>query len=273
MSAAFAQVDVFSDRALSGNPLAVVTLDRPLPDDRMQALAAWTNLSETVFVLPPDVTGAHYSLRIFTPVTELPFAGHPTLGAAAVWAHSHNHAGPEIVQHCAAGLIRVRRDAAARFAFLAPPLRRAEALSASDIAHLAQAVGIAPGDVCAGAWVDNGPGWCALELSSAALLWAATPDYATLAGQRLGLVAATEGDAAYEVRAFSASGFEDPVTGSLQAGIAQWMRARAASLGDRWTARQGRMVGRDGWVYITCDGDDLWIGGDVCAVIEGRISL
>lgn len=270
----FAQVDVFSSVPLKGNPLAVVQLEEPVSQNVMQALASWTNLSETVFLLPPGRAGADYTLRIFTPRQELLFAGHPTLGAAAVWIAAHKaSAREEVVQDCAAGLVRIKAVGDV-LAFEAPVLRKDDGLSTAETTTLAHAIGLTGDDVIAGAWVDNGPGWRALLLRDHAQLVAARPDYAALGGQRLGLVAPhPDADLAFELRAFSASGFEDPVTGSLQAGVAQWLLHAGFTPGRAWQTTQGRALGRDGRVFVTCDDDAVWIGGHVCPVVDGMIDL
>ena len=275
MTFPFAQVDVFSHQPLKGNPLAVVSLDQPIPEEQMQSLAAWTNLSETVFLLPPQVEGADYSLRIFTPLQELPFAGHPTIGAAAVWlARGQGSQSATIVQHCPAGLIELRVKDAGRIAFKAPDLTRSGPVEAELAQRILHGTGLSQRDVVDLAWVDNGPGWIALQVASVDQLYAIRPDYAAFPGQRVGVYALSPGsDAAYHVRAFSASGFEDPVTGSLHAGIAAWTQSRGLDFGPTWVGRQGHCVSRDGCVHVTRAGDTIWVGGDVCPVISGTISL
>ncbi|GAA1325953.1 PhzF family phenazine biosynthesis protein [Brachybacterium rhamnosum] len=309
----FAQVDVFGASPFRGNPLAVVLDADGLDEAAMRAFASWTNLSETTFVLPPTQEGADYRVRILTPSTELDFAGHPTLGTAAAWlAAGGVPAGERIVQECGAGLVEVRRDeAAGTLAFAAPPLRRSGPLDAEHVGAAAAALGIDPGAVRDHAWVDNGAGWCVLELGSAAEVLALAPDLAAIPARKiaaLGVVGPTEADGgvgsdesdgsdgtdttgaadgsagasgpAYEVRGFVAAdpesgtaGYEDPVTGSLNAGIAQWMLERGA-LTPPWTARQGSALRRDGLVHLDVDADGtLWVGGTARVDLRGSIDI
>jgi len=273
----FAQVDVFSDRAGYGNGLAVVLDGAGLSTEQMQRFTDWTQLSEATFLLPPTQADADYRVRIFCPGRELPFAGHPTLGSCHAWlAAGGRPKGEFIVQECGVGLVPLRRDGT-RLAFAAPPLRRGGPLPAARIAELAQALGIAPGDVMAGAWCDNGPGWQGLLLRSADAVLAARPEGAALLGQEVGLVGAhaAGGDFAFEVRAFfpGANGvIEDPVTGSLNAALAQWLIG-AGLAPTRYEARQGTRLGRDGRVFVEQAGDTIWIGGDVVACISGHVVL
>ncbi|MCW1803852.1 PhzF family phenazine biosynthesis protein [Brachybacterium squillarum] len=285
----FAQVDVFGASPFRGNPLAVVLDADGLDEGTMRAFASWTNLSETTFVLPPTQEGADYRVRILTPSTELDFAGHPTLGTAAAWlAAGGVPAGERIVQECGAGLVEVRRDeAAGTLAFAAPPLRRGGPLEAEHVGAAAAALGIDPGAVRGHAWVDNGAGWCVLELGSAAEVLALAPDLAAIPARKiaaLGVVGPTGTDgadgAAYEVRGFVAAdpesgtaGYEDPVTGSLNAGIAQWMLERGA-LTPPWTAHQGTALRRDGLVHLDVDADGtVWVGGTVRVDLRGSIDI
>ncbi|WP_294228406.1 PhzF family phenazine biosynthesis protein [uncultured Shimia sp.] len=271
----FSQVDVFSDHASFGNPLAVVADAERLEQTQMAQLAHWTNLSETCFLLHPTDDGADYRVRIFTPLQELPFAGHPTLGACHVWlAQGGQPQGEDVVQQCGAGLIHIRRDNRRLF-FCAPPLRRSGPLENDLSARVAAALDVSPSDVEAAAWVDNGPGWAALLLKDRQSLLQAKPDYAALKGMRVGLVAPV-GEAGhgfdFEVRAFSAGGFEDPVTGSLNAGIAQWLLGDGIATGD-YIAAQGTLLGRKGRVHVHQDGGEIWVGGAVQDGITGTLTL
>lgn len=271
----FAQVDVFSEQASYGNPLAVVADAERLERSQMAQLAHWTNLSETCFLLHPTDEGADYRVRIFTPLQELPFAGHPTLGACHVWlSQGGQPQGTDVVQQCGAGLIHIRRDDGLLF-FRAPPLRRSGPLDAELIPRIAAALGLQGTQVDAAAWVDNGPGWAALLLKDRQTLLHAKPDYAALKGMRIGLVAPS-GAAGhgfdFEVRAFSAGGFEDPVTGSLNAGIAQWLLTDGIASGD-YIAAQGTLLGRKGRVHVRQDGTDIWVGGAVQDGITGTLKL
>lgn len=293
VSRPFAQVDVFGASPYRGNPVAVVLDAYRLSEEQMQAFAAWTNLSETTFVLQPTVPGADYRLRIFTPTGELPFAGHPTLGTAAAWLAAGGVPGGErIVQECAVGLVEVRRGGAApedardveTLAFAAPPLQRSGPLDAEHLQLAAAALGVPDQAVVDHAWVDNGPGWAVVELGSAAEVVALKPDLAAIPGRKiasLGVIGPDTGsDMAYEVRAFFAPdsatgtpGYEDPVTGSLNAGIAQWMLERGR-LTPPWTAHQGTRLGRDGAVRVDVDAEGtVWIGGCARVAIRGMIEI
>ena len=273
----FHQLDVFSARPLRGNPLAVVHGADALDDAAMAAFARWTNLSETTFLLAPTRAGADYRVRIFTPGGELPFAGHPTLGSCAAWlAAGGVPAQPGVVvQECGVGLVRVRRDGA-RLAFAAPPLQRTGPLDDALLARIAAGCGLAPGAIAGHQWVDNGPGWCAVLLRSAAEVLAVKPDWAALGSLKLGLVAPQPpgADTQFEVRAFvpSLGVPEDPVTGSLNAGLAQWL-VGAGLAPPAYVAAQGAALGRAGRVHVRHDGRDCWIGGDVAFCIEGTVDL
>ena len=279
----FAQLDVFADRPQRGNPLAVVLDAQELTEEEMQRVARWTNLSETTFLLPPISAEADYRVRIFTPSGELPFAGHPTLGTARAWLEAGGiPAGERIVQECAAGLITVRRDGD-RLAFAAPPLRRSGPLDEADVAELAAAIGVERSAVLGHAWADNGPGWRVLELESAEQVLSLSPDPAALADAKLGVVgrhgsagaaagpADGTADPLYEVRAFTLGGVEDPVTGSLNAGIAQWLLERGG-MPTRWTVAQGTALGRAGRIDVQVAANaTVWIGGSTVLTVEGSI--
>ena len=276
MKRRFQQIDVFSDTPLAGNPLAVVVDGAGLTDAQMAAFARWTNLSETSFLLPPQDARADYRVRIFTPERELPFAGHPTLGSCHAWlAAGGQPRGAEVVQECGIGLVRLRRDGA-RLAFAAPPLRRSGGVEPEVLAQIARSLGVAPGAIRASQWVDNGPGWVAVMLASRDELLAIRPDYIALRGLELGVVAPWAGGAAqFEVRAFITagdSGYEDPVTGSLNASLAQWLIG-AGHAPAHYVASQGTALGRAGRVHVDQVGTDLWIGGHSVACIEGTLTL
>ena len=277
MKRRFTQVDVFTHTALLGNPLAVVHDARGLDDAQMQRLAGWTNLSETTFLLPPSQPGADYRVRIFTKERELPFAGHPTLGSCHAWLEAGGQArhAEVIVQECAVGLVRIRREQQ-RLAFAAPPCLRTGPLEPALVARIAAALGLAPHAVIDHQWVDNGPGWCALRLASAAAVLAVQPDWAALAGLKLGLVGAhpAGGDAQFEVRALigAAPGFEDPVTGSLNASLAQWLIGSGVAP-SRYVATQGARLGRCGRVHVAREGETVWIGGVSLSCIRGELDL
>ncbi|ODU95703.1 MAG: phenazine biosynthesis protein PhzF, partial [Bordetella sp. SCN 68-11] len=234
---------------------------------------------ETTFLLRPTQAGADYRVRIFTPAGELPFAGHPTLGSCHAWLRTGGQPrGPDIVQECGVGLVRIRR-AQGRLAFAAPPLRRSGDVDPATLAQAARGLGIPPETIRAANWVDNGPAWMAVMLASRAQVLALKPDHAAMGMLKLGVVApwdpAVDGaEAQFEVRAF-APGLgvpEDPVTGSLNAGIAQWLIG-AGLAPDRYIASQGTALGRAGRVHVGREADDIWVGGDVAGCIEGRILL
>ncbi|MBO9478784.1 PhzF family phenazine biosynthesis protein [Shimia sp. R11_0] len=272
-SFAFAQVDVFTDTPTCGNPLAVVHGAEALCDAQMAQLAHWANLSETSFLLPPSTPEADYGLRIFTPTQELPFAGHPTLGSCHAWLTAGGQPkGLDIVQDCAAGLIRIRQDAQKLF-FTAPPLLRSGPLAQDLVARACAGLGLDTAELATSAWVDNGPGWAALLLNDHNRAMAITPDYAILNGMRIGIVAPSpEAGIDFEVRGFSAGGFEDPVTGSLNAGIAQWLIS-ADIASTQYVAAQGTALGRKGRVHVVQEGTEIWVGGAVQSCIEGTIRL
>jgi PhzF family phenazine biosynthesis protein len=271
----FRQVDVFSSEPLLGNPVAVVHDADGLDDETMARFARWTNLSETTFLLTPTVPGADYRLRIWTPGGELPFAGHPTLGSAHAWLEAGGvAAGTDVVQECGAGLVRLARDDAGRLSFQAPPLMRSGPVDAGDLGAICRALRIEESAIVASTWIDNGPGWVGVQLADAASVLSLTPDFAAFGDLKIGVVGAyDEGPLAIEVRAFC-PGYgmaEDPVTGSLNAGIGQWLA------GDRlpasYVASQGTALGRAGRVHVRRDGDEVWVGGDTLTTIVGTVGL
>ena len=277
----FSQLDVFTDQPLRGNPLAVVHDAQGLSDGQMADFARWTNLSETTFLLPPDDTGADYRVRIFTPGGELPFAGHPTLGSCHAWLSAGGvpRDADVVVQQCGVGLVRVRRDRhgdSERLAFAAPALRRTGPVDAGLRAQAVAALGLDDAELLQLQWIDNGPGWMAGLLKDAAAVLALRPDYAAMRGLNLGVVGAypAGSECQFEVRAF-VPGLgvpEDPVTGSLNAGLAQWLIA-AGLAPARYVAAQGAALGRAGRVFVTQQGADIWIGGAVCSVLTGAVTL
>lgn len=275
----FRQLDVFTDQPLQGNPLAVVLEADGLSEQRMAALANWTNLSETAFLMQPSDLRADYQVRIFTTLKELPFAGHPTLGACHAWLQSGGVAkGEEIIQQCGIGLVRIRRDGEL-LAFTAPPLLRSGPVEPVLLEHLIAALGLVGDQVLDARWVDNGPGWVALRLASRDQVLAVTPDFSRITGMAVGIFAAWEPEsdtspASFEVRAFvGGDGMpEDPVTGSLNAGIARWLLEEGLAP-ERYVVSQGTVLGRNGRVQVQRVGDDIWIGGASVICIEGHISL
>lgn len=272
----FTQLDVFTATALKGNPLAVVHDAQGLSDAQMAAFARWTNLSETTYLLPPTASGADYHVRIFTPDRELPFAGHPTLGSCHAWLAAGGVArdADEVVQQCGVGLVRIRRDGS-RLAFAAPPLRRHGAVDEATLAQIARSLRIPRDAIRASNWVDNGPGWVAVMLASRDEVLALKPDFAAMGTLEVGVVAPWPGgEANIEVRAFvpTLGVQEDPVTGSLNAGLAQWLIG-AGLVPPRYVASQGTALGRAGRVFVEQRGSDIWIGGDSVAVVAGQVDL
>ncbi len=309
----FKQVDVFTAEPYFGNPLAVVLDGTGLSDAQMQRFAQWTNLSETTFLLPPTSAAADYRVRIFTPGGELPFAGHPTLGSCHAWLQAGGtpRSTTDIVQECQVGLVRLRRDDA-RLAFAAPPLKRSNP-SPALLAQVAAALGLSATQIIAAQVLDNGPVWLGLLLDSHQTVLQLNPDHLTLKnlGHKVGVVAVEqasqgptligrsnrearafaarseaqatpepepepEADApALEVRAFAApiGVNEDPVTGSLNASLAQWLIAEGHTP-TRYVAAQGASLGRAGRVHIeqTADGQ-VWVGGESVTCIDGNVSL
>ncbi len=276
MARLFSQVDVFGSGGCSGNPVAVVLDGEGLSAQAMQRFARWTNLSETTFVLPPTDVAADYRVRIFTPALELPFAGHPTLGTCHAWLEGGGEpaAAGEVVQECGAGMVRIRREED-RLAFAAPPLLRSGPASAEEAARAAAALRLDPAEILAVEWVDNGPGWLAVLVESAARVLELRPGPLDL---DLGVVGfhPPGSEAAIEVRAFFPLGgatAEDPVTGSLNASVAQWLLG-SGRLSAPYLATQGGAVGRSGCVHVDRDGDGtIWVGGRCETVLAGRAAI
>ncbi|MBQ0937477.1 PhzF family phenazine biosynthesis protein [Ideonella paludis] len=273
----FSQLDVFTSTPTLGNALAVVHDADGLSEAEMAAFARWTNLSETTFLLQPTDEQADYRVRIFTPGGELPFAGHPTLGSCYAWLAAGGLAKKpgQVVQQCGVGLVRVKRDGT-RLAFAAPPLRRSGPADASLRPQVCTVLGVADADLLALEWVDNGPGWLAAKLASAQAVLALKPNFAALQGLNLGVVGAyPEGsDCQFEVRAFvpELGVPEDPVTGSLNASLAQWLIGSGQAPA-QYRVSQGTCMGRQGRVYVQADVQDIWIGGHIAACISGTVIL
>jgi PhzF family phenazine biosynthesis protein len=271
----FRQVDVFSSEPLKGNPVAVVHDADGVSDDEMRRFAHWTNLSETTFLLPPTDPAADYRLRIFTPSEELPFAGHPTLGSAHAWLEAGGtpRDAEEIVQECGAGLVRVRRGE--RLAFAAPPLLREGPVTAEERTRILAALALEDDDVVDLSWGDNGPGWVVVLLHDAEAVLAVRPDWAAFGGLDVGVVGPhpAGSECAIEVRAFcpSIGVVEDPVTGSLNASIGQWLAGNR--LPASYVAAQGTALGRAGRVHVDKVGDTVWVGGDAATTIKGTVGL
>ncbi|GAB2546215.1 PhzF family phenazine biosynthesis protein [Simplicispira piscis] len=286
----FQQVDVFTATPCLGNPLAVVLDGEGLSTEAMQQFTNWTNLSEATFVLPPTpegrAAGADYRVRIFCPGRELPFAGHPTLGTCHAWlaAGGQPHAPGRIVQECGVGLVPLRQDGE-RLAFAAPPLIQSGPLAEDDVQHIARGLGVARTDILHHAWCDNGPNWRGVMLRSAEQVLGLKPDAAVLAGLdvgvvgprgKVGVVGASDAEGiAFEVRAFFPGNnglAEDPVTGSLNAALAQWLIG-AGLAPTRYVASQGTALGRSGRVHVEQDGSEIWVGGHSITCISGTVRL
>lgn len=269
---------MFTSTPYTGNPVAVVLDADGLSVDAMQRFANWTNLSETTFVLTPSAPGADYQVRIFTPDTELPFAGHPTLGTCHAWlehrGESTSDRTVQVVQQCAVGLIPVRCSGTER-AFAAPPLVRDGPVEPADLARVVASLGLDASDVVDAAWVDNGPGWIGVLLRDAAAVLAVRPG---LVEGSVGVVGPyPEGSPyAFEVRGFfpkQGATAEDPVTGSLNASLAQWLlqtgRAQAP-----YVASQGTALNRSGRITISHDPDGtIWVAGGAVTCIAGQVEI
>ena len=271
----FAQVDVFTTSPYRGNPVAVVLDAAGLGTDEMQRFASWTNLSETTFVLPPTADGADYQVRIFTPALELPFAGHPTLGTCHAWlAAAGRQEQDEIVQQCAAGLVRVRRTPDG-LAFAAPELLRSGPVEESLVEQIASVLGIDRNEIVDAQWADNGPGWVAVLLADAEAVLALRPGFADL---DIGVVGPypRDGPASFEVRAFFPNHgvmVEDPVTGSLNASLAPWLLGTGRATAP-YVASQGTALGRAGRVHVARDPDGtIWVGGGTVTCVSGQVEL
>jgi PhzF family phenazine biosynthesis protein len=272
----FQQVDVFTTTPYLGNPVAVVLDAGGLTEPDMQRFARWTNLSETTFVFPPTDAGADYRVRIFTPSQELPFAGHPTLGTCHAWLSAGGTPRQRgvIVQECGAGLVRVRQ-APDGLAFAAPPLLRSGPPDEALVEHIARILGIARGDIVDAQWADNGPGWVAVLLGSAEAVLALRPG---ITDMDLGVVGRYPPGSpqAFEVRAFvpkDGGTDEDPVTGSLNASLAEWL-LRTGRATVPYVASQGTVLGREGRVHVSRDGDGtIWVGGGTVTCVTGAAEL
>jgi PhzF family phenazine biosynthesis protein len=277
MTRPFRLVDVFGTGACSGNPLAVIADAEGLSTEEMQAIAAWLNFSETTFLLPPTDPDADYHVRIFTMAHELPFAGHPTLGSAHAWLEAGGRPKRDgvIVQQCGVGLVTIRRDGD-RLAFAAPPLLRGGTPTEAEIAEVAGLLRIEQSAIVDAAWADNGPGWIAVLLESAEAVLAVDPVRHHPVHIDIGIVGphAPGDDVAFELRALftNAQGglIEDPVTGSLNASVGQWLFASGRASGG-YVAAQGTRLGRTGRIHVTQDETgQVWVAGLARTLFSGR---
>ena len=276
MARALSQVDVFTAEPYRGNPVAVVLDGAGLSTAQMQRFAHWMNLSETTFVLPPSASAADYQVRIFTPVAELPFAGHPTLGTCHAWLEAGGtprHAGT-VVQQCGAGLVTLRQTGDG-LAFAAPPVLRDGPVEEELLGRIASVLGIGRADIVDASWADNGPGWVAVQLASAEAVLAVKPGVTDL---DLGLVGPYPPGSpeAFEVRAFfpkDGAITEDPVTGSLNAALAPWL-LRTGRAQAPYVVSQGTALGRAGRVHVSRDADGtIWVAGGTVTCVRGQAEL
>jgi PhzF family phenazine biosynthesis protein len=281
MTRRFQMIDVFGSGPVSGNPLAVVHEAEDLDTEEMQAITRWLNLSETTFLLPPTTTEADYRVRIFTLAGELPFAGHPTLGSCHAWLSTGatSKQNDVVIQECDAGLISLRKGD--HLAFAAPPLLREGSVDDGYIAQVAAVLGIDGSEIVDVAWVDNGPGWVGVLLEDAEAVLTLEPDLSRYEGEGkvdIGVLGphADGEELAYEVRGFFLDDrgvlIEDPVTGSLNASLAQWM-LQTGRVTAPYVAAQGTAIGRRGRIHITQDSDGtIWVGGSTVTLVNGEIS-
>ena len=279
----FTQVDVFTATPLLGNPVAVVLDADGMSDAEMAQFANWTNLSETTFVLPPTDPAADYRVRIFTPDVELPFAGHPTIGTCHAWLEAGGVPKTEgtIMQECGVGLVTLRH-AEGRLAFAAPPLIKGGPVDEELLAPVCAVLDIDRSEIVDAQWADNGPGWIAVMLESAEAVLALKPDFGAVDSYDIGVVGSYPlgvvgkiGTVGIEVRAFfrsSGQAAEDPVTGSLNAALAQWLLGNG-TLSAPYVAAQGTALGRAGRVYVDEADGEIWVGGDAVSVVSGTVAL
>lgn len=296
----FRQVDVFTAEPYRGNPVAVVADGDGMTDEEMARFANWTNLSETTFILPPTDPAADYRVRIFTPSSELPFAGHPTIGTCHAWLEAGGSATEgRVVQECGVGLVTLRQSNG-RLSFAAPDLIRGGSVDEADVEKVCAVLGVDRSSIVAAQWADNGPGWLAVMLASADEVLALTPDFSQVERSGHGVVGEypigivgprkigvagptgeTNDESAIEVRAFFSNGAqatEDPVTGSLNASLAQWLLAEGhdgspIGLSAPYVASQGTALGRAGRVHIDEADGQVWVGGDAVTAIVGEVKL
>lgn len=286
----FRQVDVFTAEPYLGNPVAVVHGADGMTDEEMARFANWTNLSETTFLLEAEDPSADYRVRIYTPSSELPFAGHPTIGTCHAWLEAGGEPKADvIIQECGLGLISLRRSAG-RLSFAAPELIKGGPVSDEDLDMVCAVLRCDRSAIVGAQWADNGPGWLAVMLESADAVLALTPDFDAVESYDIGVVGPhpvgvvgpiDDEDLAIEVRAFFRNGsqaVEDPVTGSLNAALAQWLiregrTGSAIGLTTPYVASQGTALGRAGRVHVEEDAGEIWVGGDAVTAVTGEVAL
>ncbi len=276
MTSPFFLIDVFSSAPFNGNPLAVIVAN-DLPTDEMQTITRWLNLSETTFLMPPIDPAADYRVRIFAQDREMPFAGHPTLGTCQAWLSQGGQPknGNAIIQECGAGLVRIRRDGE-RLAFAAPPLIRSGPVSVAEREEFAAILRIDASNIVDAQWADNGPGWVAVRLATAAEVLALTPLGSYPRTVDIGVVGPhpVGSETAFEIRTFFSDQFgnlhEDPITGSFNASAAQWLLHEGLAK-TPYVVAQGTKLDRAGRAYINQDETgQVWVGGDARVLFEGR---
>jgi PhzF family phenazine biosynthesis protein len=270
---AFKQVDVFTARPYYGNPVAVVIGAEGLDTAAMQRIAAWTNLSETTFLLPPTQPAASYKLRIFTPRQELPFAGHPTLGSAHAALESGfvNAVNGKLKQECGAGVLDLTVEESRIYVRAPEPkVKQVEA----------PLFGKAPA-----LRVDVGPIWVVVDLGESRNVDQLAPDMPAIEklSHELDATGVTvfgrTGNTAtpIHVRSFApAHGVpEDPVCGSGNVSVGAFLRQTGLlkEFGSNYTARQGMQVGRDGRVQVRVSAEAIEIGGEAVTCVDGKLRV
>lgn len=273
----YSEVDVFSPTAYRGNPLAVVHDAQGLTSEQMQGFAKWTNLAETTFLVQPENPAADYRVRIFSATQEFPFAGHPTLGSAFAWLKAGGVAKDpgRIIQECGAGLVEVRVEQQ-RLWFVAPRLTRYEAVAESLVQRIAEILGVSREQIQDTSWLVNGPEWIGVRLASAQQVLELAPDPNALGELSIGVAGPHQpgAETQFEVRAFVGGDpvWEDPVTGSLNAGLARWL-TDSGMAPERYVAAQGTAIGYQGRVHIRVENGGIWVGGDVSSCVQGEVDL
>ncbi len=275
MQHTFLQVDVFSSEPFMGNPLAVILDADHLSDDTMSKIARWTNLSETAFLMQPTAVEADYKVRIFTPSGELPFAGHPTLGSAHAWLENGGTPNNDecIVQECAAGLVEIKATGET-LAFRAPGTIRSGEIEADYLGEIIEAFGITEDMVLNHQWVDNGPGWAVVELPSAQHVLDLEPDFSRIPNAKVGAIGAYPDGAPqqFEARSFAPIIGEDPVCGSMNASVGQWLQ-RTGRAGTGYRVSQGSSRQRAGEIVISVENKDVWVGGATRTRFRGNAEI